>query len=109
MYPQSTETFVNSKLSAGNSPGSLGIVADPPLTTKISDLLDEAMSRLHAAQGDLNTVSFRLFSDQNDDSAKTAPQATPQDFSTAMSVRLHYLIGLAGDIAVSAGRLNVRL
>jgi hypothetical protein len=84
-------------------------VADAPLTLKVSDMLDEAMKRLHSAESALNGISYRLFGDNNSEAENAKASATPSDFSGMITERLHYLIGLAGNIASATNRLDSRL
>lgn len=92
--------------SGDNRPASL--VADPPLTTKIIDMLDEVQTRLHSASRELGGLSGRLFGIEPD-FGKSADGEQPADFSSLVAERLHYLIGLAGDLNGAATRINNRI
>lgn len=93
---------------AKSAAGSLGIAADPPLTVKITDMLDEAQKRLHSAAAELSNLSGRLFGEPTGCGSASASEQ-PTDFNGMISERLHYLIGLAGDINGAATRLANRL
>jgi hypothetical protein len=84
------------------------LVADPPLTTKIIDMLDEVQSRLHGASRELGGLSGRLFGIEPD-FGKAEASEQPADFSGLVAERLHYLIGLAGDLNGAATRINSRI
>jgi len=99
---------MNSQRDANATSQTLGVAVDPPLTIKINEMLDEVFSRLLSAQNSLDSVSYRLFADQND-TLSDGVEPVAQDFATAMSMRLHHLIGVAGNLTSSANRLNNRL
>lgn len=84
-----------------------GLVADPPLTIKVNNGLDEIMSRLAKAQAQVDDLNCRLFGDSE---ATGNPEPdVPEAFSAQVGDRLHRAIGSAGDLLGAINRLSNRL